>query len=102
MPKGMCSFNFNDVNKAFNKFKRDVRNAVEGVGVEAVNYAVENGTYRNVSGKCRRSNHYDVKPNGSLELYNDCGYADKLESEGKDVISGAALFAEQRLKDIFG
>lgn len=101
MPKSMCKCDFRDVRKAFDRFDRDVRQAVAQVGEEAVEYAIENGTYRNRTGKCRASNHYAVTPNNSLRIYNDCGYANEVEANGKDVISGAALFAEKRLKEIF-
>lgn len=101
MPKSMCNFNFRDVNRAFNRFNRQVRNKVEQVGQAAVDYAVEHGDYHDVTGKCRASNHYEVDANNNLHLSNDCGYADELEANGKDVIGNAALFAEQQLKEIF-
>lgn len=101
MLKSTCKFNFRDVRSAFARFHQQVRTKVEEVGQEAVNYAIENGDYHDVTGKARASNKYDVDENNSLVLSNDCGYADELEAEGKDVIGNAALFAEKRLKEIF-
>ena len=101
MPKSMCKFNFNDVRPALSKFNRQVRKEVEKVGKEAVEYAIENGDYNNVTGKARASNHYEVDENNNLILYNDCGYADEIEANGKDVIGGATLFAEQKLREAF-
>ncbi len=102
MQNSICNFNFKDVPSAFNKFNRQVRKKVEEVGQAAVDYAVENGDYHDRTGKARASNHYEVDAHNNLKLYNDCGYADELEANGKDVIGGAALFAEQQLKEIFG
>lgn len=101
MPKSICKFDFSDIRPAFSKFNRQVRKKVEEVGKEAVEYAIENGDYQDVSGKTRASNHYEVDQNNNLTLYNDCGYADELEANGKDVIGGAALFAEQKLREAF-
>lgn len=85
----------------FEEINREIRRQVEKIGEEAVEYAVENGTYRNVTGRARASNHYEVDKDMNLHLYNDCGYADDLEARGEDVIGGATLFAEKRLKETF-
>ena len=55
MPKSMCKFDFKDVRPAFSKFNRQVRKKVEEIGQEAVEYAVENGDYHDVTGKTRAS-----------------------------------------------
>ncbi len=101
MPKSICRFNFSDVRPAFSKFNQNVRNKVEEVGQKAVEYAIENGDYHDVTGKTRKSNHYEVDDNNNLKLYNDSGYADEIEANGKDVIGGAAIFAEQELRKAF-
>lgn len=101
MPKSMCKFDFSDVRPALSRFNRQVRKKVEEVGQEAVEYAIENGDYHDVTGKTRASNHYEVDEHNHLTLYNDSGYADELEANGKDVISGAAIFAEQKLREAF-
>ena len=75
----------------------------EKVGKEAVEYAVQHGSYQNRTGTLRKSNKYSVSDEG-LELKNDAkspegyNYASNVESKGYEVLSGAALFAEKRLK----
>lgn len=71
------------------------------VGREAVRYAEENGNYRDVTGRLRASNDYEVSDKG-LKIVNTAPYAEDKEAEGFDVVSGAALFAERELKRIFG
>lgn len=73
--------------------------AQEKVGREAVDYAVANGTYRNVTGRLRASNGYKSSKDG-LTLYNDAPYAKDIEARGEDVISGAALYAQKRLNEM--
>jgi len=101
MPKSTCKFDFSDVAPALARFNRQVRKKVEEVGQEAVEYAIENGDYHDVTGETRASNHYKVDGNNNLTIYNDCDHAAELEANGKDVIGNAALYAEQRLKEIF-
>ena len=48
----------------------------------------------------RTSNNYDVDKDG-LTLKNEAEYASFVESKGFDVLSGAALYAEKRLKEEF-
>lgn len=103
MPKFSCKckFDFSDVRPALLRFDRQVRKKVEEVGEEAVDYAIEHGTYHDVTGKTRSSNRYKVDGNNNLIVYNECDYAAELEAKGKDVVGNAAIFAEKRLKDIF-
>lgn len=101
MVKSSCKFDFSDVRRTFSRFNRQVRKKVEEVGKEAVEYAIEHGDYNDVTGETRASNHFKVDENNNLTIYNDCEHAAELEANGKDVIGNAALFAEQRLKDIF-
>lgn len=98
----MCSFDFSDVDAALARFDRDVDRKVKQVGDEAVQYAVDNGTYTDRTGNLRASNKSRVCKNHSLELENDADYASYVEAKGYDVIGGAALYAEKRLKEIFG
>lgn len=102
MPKSICSFDFRDIAESLRKFDRDVHNAVAKVGQEAVDYAVEHGDYQDRTGNLRRSNVFEVDGNNNLELRNEADYATYVESKGYDVIGGAALYAESRLKEIFG
>ena len=78
-----------------------VLNGMKSVGEEAVEYAKQNGNYQNRTGLLRRSNKYKADNSGLL-LYNDAPYAEDVEKKGYDVLSGAALFAEKRLKEEFG
>lgn len=101
MRKSTCDFNFSDVDRFFRNADSQIRSRVEAVGREAVDYAVQNGTYRDVTGNLRASNHYEVDDDGNLRLYNSAPYASEVSARGHDVIEGAALFAEARLKEIF-
>lgn len=101
MLKFSCKCDFGDVRLSLNRFNRQVRKAVEKVGQEAVDYAVENGNYHDVTGETRASNRFSVDGNNNLTIYNECDHAAELEANGKDVIGNAALFAEQQLKKVF-
>lgn len=100
MRKSTCRFDFRDVRKALARFDDVVHAAVSEVGRQAVDYAVENGSYRDRTGNLRRSNRYEVDKRNNLRLYNEADYAQYVEAKGYDVISGAALFAEGKLKDM--
>ena len=97
-------FDFSDVDSFFEQGYAEVKAVEEKVGKEAVDYAVKNGSYRNRTGTLRKSNKYSVTDEG-LELKNDAAspkgytYASNVESKGYEVLSGAALFAEKRLKE---
>lgn len=75
-----------------------VKAVEEKVGKEAVDYAVKNGSYQNRTGTLRKSNKYSVLDDG-LELRNEVDYASFVESKGYEVLTGAALYAERRLKE---
>lgn len=77
-----------------------IRQTMDSVGEEAVEYAKEHGSYQNRTGRLRSSNKYEVESDGLL-LVNDAPYASNVEQKGYDVLSGAALFAEKRLKEEF-
>lgn len=97
---------FSDVEEFFEKVEDEVIGEMINVGHEAIMYAVDNGTYRNRTFTLRTSNDYDVDADG-LTLINDAkspkgyAYASNVESKGYDVLSGAALYAEKRLKEEF-
>lgn len=84
----------------FSDFESEMLQAMSSVGEEAVEYAKEHGTYHDVTGNLRRSSGYHVSKDG-LEIYNTASYAESVEQRGHDVISGAALYAEKRLKEEF-
>ncbi|CDD32215.1 uncharacterized protein BN762_02338 [Bacteroides sp. CAG:714] len=97
-------FDFSDVDSFFEQGENEVKEVEEKVGKEAVEYAVQHGSYQNRTGTLRKSNKYSVSDEG-LELKNDAkspkgyNYASNVESKGYEVLSGAALFAEKRLKE---
>ena len=70
------------------------------VGDEVEKYAVEHGDYQDHTLTLRTSNDYDVDKD-VLTLKNEAEYASFVESKGYDVLSGAALYAEKRLKEEF-
>lgn len=78
----------------------EVLETMDSVGRDAVEYAKEHGSYHDVTGNLRRSNKYKVDESG-LTVYNDAPYAEAVEQRGYEVISGAALYAEKRLKEEF-
>lgn len=101
---GRVGFDFSDVDSFFEQGEREVKEVEEKVGKEAVEYAVQHGSYQNRTGTLRKSNKYSVSDEG-LELKNDAkspegyNYASNVESKGYEVLSGAALFAEKRLRE---
>ena len=70
------------------------------VGDAAVKDAKANHTYRNRTGNLEKSNTFDVDKDG-LTLENTAPYASYVESKGFEVLSGSALRAEKKLKEIF-
>lgn len=81
-------------------FIEEVVGKMEDVGKEAVEYAKTNGSYQNRTGRLRSSNKYKAEESG-LTVYNDAEYASNVEQKGYEVLTGAALFAEKRLKEEF-
>ena len=93
-------FDFSDVDDFLNKGEWEVEKKMIDVGAEAVKYAEEHGDYKDHTLTLRASNDYDVDESG-LTLKNEAEYASFVESKGYDVLSGAALYAEKRLKEEF-
>lgn len=91
---------FSDVDQFFNDGEWEVEKAMIDVGDEAVKDAKANHTYQNRTGNLEASNGYDVDKDG-LTLDNTADYASYVEAKGFDVLSGPALRAEKKLKDIF-
>lgn len=86
------------MNGFFRQGYAEVKAVEDKVGKEAVDYAMKNGSYQNRTGTLRKSNKYSVEDDG-LELRNEAEYASFVESKGYEVLTGAALFAEKRLKE---
>lgn len=97
---------FSDVDTFFLQGQTEVDSKVEEIGQKAVDYAKQNGDYQDRTGTLRNSNDYEVDKEGLL-LKNEAqtekgdGYASYVESKGFDVLSGAALEAERKLKEEF-
>lgn len=99
-------FDFSNVDSFFEEGEWEVEKNMIDVGDEAVKYAEEHGDYQDHTLTLRTSNKYDVDKDG-LTLYNDATapngyqYASSVEAKGYEVLSGAALYAEKRLKEEF-
>ena len=91
-------FDFSDMDSFLEQGCEEVKAIEEKVGKEAVDYAVKNGNYQNRTGTLRKSNKYSVQDDG-LELRNEAEYASFVESKGYEVLTGAAIYAEKRLKE---
>ena len=93
-------FDFSDVDAAFDEFYEEAKEAMIEVGEDAGQYAKDNGDYQDHTGTLRKSNEYEVDETG-LTLKNETEYASYVEAKGFEVLSGAALEAEKRLKEKF-
>lgn len=93
-------FDFSDVEAFFQQGESEVVAKVSEIGEESIQYAKDNGTYKDRTGTLRQSNDSEADITG-LTLKNKAEYASFVESKGFDVLSGAALYAEKRLKEEF-
>lgn len=93
-------FDFSDVDQFFNDGVWEVEKAMIDVGNESVKDAEESGNYQDHTLTLRTSNGYDVDKEG-LTLENTADYASYVEAKGFEVLSGAALRAEKKLKEMF-
>ena len=91
---------FSDVDKFFDDGEWEVEKTMIDVGDDSVKDAKANHTYQNRTGNLEASNGYDVDKDG-LTLENTADYASYVEAKGFDVLSGPALRAEKKLKEIF-
>lgn len=90
---------FSDVEKYFEDGKWEVQKAMIDVGDAAVKDAEENGTFQDHTLNLRISNEFDVDEDG-LTLQNTAEYASYVEAKGFEVLSGAALRAEKKLREM--
>lgn len=91
---------FSDVDEFFDEGEWEVQKAMIDVGDAAVKDAEESGNYQDHTLVLRTSNGYDVDKDG-LTLENTADYASYVEAKGFEVLSGSALRAEKKLKEIF-
>ena len=96
----MVLSDFSDVYSWFDEETARVLEKEREIGVEAVEYAKDNGNYQDHTGLLRKSNDFEVDKQGLL-LKNETEYASYVESKKYDVLSGTALFAEKKLKEEF-
>lgn len=90
--------NFSDVDQFFQDGKNEVKAIEREEGENAVQYAIKNGSYQDRTGNLRKSNKSNVTDEG-VELINSAEYASFVESKGYEVLSGAALELEKRLRE---
>ena len=91
---------FSDVDKFFEDGEWEVEKGMIDVGDEVITDAKQHHTYQNHTYNLETSNGYDVDESG-LTLTNSAEYASYVEAKGYDVLSGAALKAESKLKEMF-
>lgn len=91
---------FSDVDWFLDNEEWEVQKGMINVGDAAVKDAEESGTYQDHTLTLRTSNKYDVDKDG-LTLENTAPYASYVEAKGFEVLSGSALRAEKKLKEIF-
>jgi hypothetical protein len=89
---------FSDVNDFFDDCRHQVRQLMDEVGADSVEYARQTGSYTDRTGNLRRSNRYE-NDGEALTLINDADYASNVEARGYTVLTAAALYAEKRLRD---
>lgn len=87
-----------DIDAFFDKGMSEVKEVTKSVGEESVQYAKDNGDYKDHTKVLRNSNKYEVDESG-LTLKNEADYASFVESKGFEVLTGAALHAEKRLRE---
>lgn len=93
-------FDFSDVEAFFQQGESEVVAKVSEIGEESIQYAKDNGTYKDRTGTLRQSNDSEADITG-LTLTNEAEYASFVEAKGFEVLSSAALYAEKRLKEEF-
>lgn len=96
----VVEFDFSDVEAFFQQGESEVVAKVSEIGEESIQYAKDNGTYKDRTGTLRQSNDSEADITG-LTLKNEAEYASFVEAKGFEVLSSAALYAEKRLKEEF-
>ena len=91
---------FSDVEQFFDDLEWEIQKCMVDVGDAAVKDAEESGTYQDHTLTLRTSNTFDVDKDG-LTLENTADYASYVEAKGFEVLSGSALRAEKKLKEMF-
>lgn len=95
-------YDFSDVDQYFEIGWKELREEVEQVAKEAIQYAVRYGEYKNWTWQLREGNEFHVTRYASLDLWNNMFYAPYVEAKGYDVLTGAALYARSELRKRIG
>ena len=90
-------FDLSDVDDFFDEGYSELKETQIAIGKEAVEYAHQTGDYQNHTGTLREGNQFLIDE--GLILKNETSYACFVEAKGFDVLSGAALYAEKRLRE---
>lgn len=83
------------------ELRREIASQMQSDGQAGVDYAVKHGSYKNRTGKLRKSNTSLVSDNGQtidLAMENTAEYASHVEAKGYDVLSGGFLETKKRLE----
>ena len=104
----MAFVEFDDIlqecDTAINDLHNEVVNEMTATGNDAVQYAIDNGAYKNRTGRLRKSNTSEVTDDSNsanLSLENTAPYGSFVEAKGYDVLSGAYLETKKRLETQF-
>lgn len=78
------------------KGEREVVDMLKGVAEEARRLNVEEGDYRDFTGRLRRSNYGTADRNG-IRVGNTAPYASEVESRGRNVIDSGKRYVIEKL-----
>lgn len=86
----------NEISEKLKALKAEAEERIREIGQSAVEVAVQNGTYHDVTGNLRRSNGFEYS-NGTARLYNSAPYAGEVSARGHDVLDSATAYLQEEL-----
>lgn len=86
----------NEISEKLKALKAETEERIREIGQSAVEVAVQNGTYHDVTGNLRRSNGFEYS-NGTARLYNSAPYAGEVSARGHDVLDSATAYLQEEL-----
>lgn len=86
----------NELREQLEALKSKAEERIREIGQSAVEVAVQNGTYHDVTGNLRRSNGFEYS-NGKARLYNSAPYAEEVSARGHDVLDSATAYLQEEL-----
>lgn len=95
-------YDFSDVDQFFEIGWKELREEVEQVAKEAIQYARDTQRFNNWTYNLRHGHEFHVTRYASLDLWNNMFYAPYVEAKGYDVLTGAALYARSELRKRIG